>query len=157
VYRVDVDAYAIENLVMSGIFPVATSIVTLTVMFVVLLRIDVTVALLSLTVVPFLFLCLRYYMSTLVDREERVKTLESKLIERLYESFSAIRLIKSFAREPHESQRYAEAGEKTMRGRIDVTWQQSLFSIAVSTVTILGTALVLVVGGMHVLSGRMKV
>ena len=88
VYRVDVDAYAIENLVMSGLFPLATSIITLTVMFVILLKIDVTVALLSLIVVPFLYLCLRYYTSTMVDREERVKELESKLIERLYETFS---------------------------------------------------------------------
>src|SRR6185503_10696006 len=33
VYRVDVDAYAIENLVMSGIFPLATSMTSLIVMF----------------------------------------------------------------------------------------------------------------------------
>ena len=34
VYRIDVDSYAIENLVMSGIFPLATSVATLGVMFV---------------------------------------------------------------------------------------------------------------------------
>ena len=55
VYRVDVDAYAIENLVMSGIFPLATSIASLTVMFGVLLWMNVTIALLSLTVVPFMY------------------------------------------------------------------------------------------------------
>src|SRR5262249_10110832 len=33
VYRVDVDAYAVENLVMSGIFPLATSVTALVVMF----------------------------------------------------------------------------------------------------------------------------
>ena len=38
VYRVDVDAYAIENLVMSGLFPLATSIIALAVMFGVLLQ-----------------------------------------------------------------------------------------------------------------------
>ena len=57
---------------------------------------------------PFLYLCLRYYTSTLVNREERVKELESKLLERLYETFGAMRLVKSFAREPHELQRYAQ-------------------------------------------------
>src|SRR5262249_37850113 len=76
VYRVDVDAYAIENLVMSGIFPLATSVTALTVMFGILVRMNVTIALLSLTVVPFLYLCLRYYTSTLANREERVKELE---------------------------------------------------------------------------------
>src|SRR4029077_8858603 len=105
-------------------------------------KLDVTVALLSLTVVPFLYLCLRYYTSTLVNREERVKELESKLIQRLYETFSAIRLVKSFAREAHESARYATAGGQTMSARIALTWQQSLFSVVVSTITFLGTALV---------------
>jgi ATP-binding cassette subfamily B protein/subfamily B ATP-binding cassette protein MsbA len=157
VYRVDVDAYAIENLVMSGLFPLATSVITLIVMFVILLRIDVTVALLSLTVVPFLFLCLRFYMKTLVNREERTKELESKLLERLYETFAAIRLVKSFAREPYESDRYARAGRETMSARIAITWQQSLFSVIVTTITIVGTALVLIVGGERVITREMSV
>jgi ATP-binding cassette subfamily B protein/subfamily B ATP-binding cassette protein MsbA len=157
VYRVDVDAYSIENLSMSGVFPLATSIITLVVMFVILATRDVTVALLSLTVIPFLFLCLRYYASTLSDREERVKELEANLIARLYESFSAIRLVKSFAREPYETTRYAKAGDTTMHARIKVTWQQSLFGVVVGSIIVLGTALVLVVGGVHVMRGEMTV
>src|SRR5207249_1442132 len=129
VYRVDVDAYTIENLVMSGLFPLATSVITLVVMFAILLKLDRTVALLSLTVVPFLYLCLRYYSKTMVNREERVKEVESKLVERLYESFSAIRVVKSFAREPHEAARYATAGDRTMDARIAMTWQQSMFAV----------------------------
>jgi ATP-binding cassette subfamily B protein/subfamily B ATP-binding cassette protein MsbA len=157
VYRVDVDAYSIENLVMSGLFPLATSITALAVMFGILLRLNVTIALLSLTVVPFMYLCLRYYTSTLVNREERVKELESKLLSRLYETFGAIRLVKSFSRETHELQRYTEAGETTMNARIAITWQSSMFSVVVSTITILGTALVVIVGGNYVLKGLLTV
>src|SRR5436190_5946030 len=157
VYRVDIDAYSIENLVMSGLFPLATSIATLVVMFSILLYLDITVALLSLSVVPFLYFCLRYYTSTLVQREEKVKELESKLLERLYETFSAMRLVKSFAREPFELQRYSRAGANTMTARIAITWQQSLFGVVVSTITILGTGVVLIVGGVHVLNHRMTI
>jgi ATP-binding cassette subfamily B protein len=155
VYRVDVDSYSIDNLVMSGLFPLATSVTTLVVMFAILVKLDVTVALLSLTVIPFLYLCLRYYTNTLASREEGVKELESKLIERLYEVFGAIRLVKSFAREPYESARYASAGDRTMQARISVTWQQSMFGVVVGTITLLGTALILIVGGVHVLRGQM--
>jgi ATP-binding cassette subfamily B protein len=157
VYRIDVDSYAIENLVMSGIFPLATSVATLGVMFIILLRLDLTVALLSLSVVPFLYLCLRYYMNTIVARSERVKELESNLIARLYEVFSAIRLVKSFAREPFEMQRYTSFGTEVMNARIAITWQESLFGLAVALVTILGTALVVIVGGSHVLNRQMTV
>jgi ATP-binding cassette subfamily B protein len=157
VYRIDVDSYSIENLVMSGIIPLASSIATLAVMFVVLLRLDVTVALLSLAVVPFLYLCLRYYMKTIVARNEQVKELESRLIAQLYEVFSAIRLVKSYARERFETTRYTDFGRDVMHARIAITWQESLFAVAVALVTTLGTALVVIVGGMHVLRGEMTV
>ena len=157
VYRVDVDAYAIENLVMSGIFPLATSFTSLIVMFGFLLYKNMTIGLLSLTVVPFLYLCLRYYTSTLVNREERVKELESKLLERLYETFGAMRLVKSFAREGHELGRYGAAGETTMNARIAITWQQSVFSVVVSTITIFGTALIVIVGGNLVMKGQLTI
>jgi ATP-binding cassette subfamily B protein/subfamily B ATP-binding cassette protein MsbA len=157
VYRVDVDAYAIDNLVMSGLLPLATSVITLIVMFIVLLRLDATVALLSLATVPFLYLCLRYYMRTLIARTEQVKELESTLVQRLYEVFAAIRLVKSFAREPHETNRFTSFGRTVMGARIAITWQEALFGAVVSTITILGTALVLIVGGRHVLQGQMTI
>jgi ABC-type multidrug transport system fused ATPase/permease subunit len=157
VYRIDVDSYSIENLVMSGLFPLATSITTLVVMFVILARLDLTIAVLSLSILPFLYMCLRYYMTTLIARTERVKELESKLIERLYEVFSAIRLVKGFAREPHEAKRYTDFGRHVMNARIDITWQESMFAVAVGVITILGTALVLSVGGMQVLNGGMTI
>jgi ATP-binding cassette subfamily B protein/subfamily B ATP-binding cassette protein MsbA len=155
VYRVDVDAYAIENLVMSGVFPLATSTIALLVYFAVLLWMNVTIALLSLTVVPCMYFCLRYYMKTLVNREERVKELEAKLLGRLYETFGAMKLVKSFAREPYELQRYATNGVETMDARIAITWQQSLFSVVVSSITIVGTAVVVIVGGRFVMTGQL--
>lgn len=89
VYRLEADAYSINDLVIGGVFPLATSILTLAVMFVVLLRLDVTLALLSLAVLPFLYVCLRYYSMRMIDRAERVKELESKLIGRVYEILSS--------------------------------------------------------------------
>lgn len=157
VYRIDVDSYAIENLVMSGIIPLASSITTLVVMFAILLRMDFTVAMLSLTVVPFLYLCLRYYMNIIVARNEHVKELEAKLMARLYEVFNAIRLVKSYAREGFEANRYTGFGSEVMHARIAITWQESLFGVAVALITILGTALVIIVGGTHVLNGEMSV
>jgi len=157
VYRLESDAYSIENLVMSGMFPLASAVITLAVMFTILAKMDVTIALLSLTVVPFLYACLRYYTRTLVSREERVKELESKLVERLYEVFAAMRLVKSFAREPFEAERFGRTGDEVMRARIRITWQESFFAVVVSTITILGTALVLTFGGWHVLQGKMTI
>src|SRR5437870_2884964 len=44
-----------------------------------------------------------------------------------------------------------------MMALIALTWQQSVFSALVTTITILGTGLVVIVGGLHVMRGRMTV
>jgi ATP-binding cassette subfamily B protein/subfamily B ATP-binding cassette protein MsbA len=157
VYRLETDAYCVHDLVMSGMLPLVTSTLTLAAMFVVLLRLDWQLALLSLTIIPLLYVCLRYYSLRMVDRAERVKELESKLVERLYEILSSIKVIKSFAREPHELQRFATSGAETMNARLRFTWQESLFTLAVTAITVGGTALVLAVGGIHVLQGSLTI
>ena len=157
VYRLEADAYCVHDLVMSGMLPLATALLTLGAMFFVLLKLHVTLALLSLVVVPFLFVSLRYYSKRMVDRAEHVKQLESKLIERLYEILSSIKVVKGFAREPHELERFSTSGAETMHARLRYTWQQSLFTMLVSAITMTGTALVLGVGGALVLRGELTV
>ena len=155
VYRLDADAYCVNDLVMGGFFPLLVAALKLTVMFAVLLYLDWTLALLSLAVAPMLYLCLRFYSRTMLARAERVKELESTLIERAFEILSSIAAVKSFARERHELARFSRSGDETMRARLSLTWQESIFSLVVTAITLVGTALVLIVGGTHVLDGTL--
>jgi ATP-binding cassette subfamily B protein len=157
VYRLDADAYCIDNLVMTGLFPMGSAALTLIVMLAILVKIDALLATLALLVVPFLYWLLRVYTSPLGERAESVKELESALSERLYETFSAIRVVKSFARERYEKDRFAGRASDAMRARVRLTWNESLFSLAITAVTIFGTTLVLWVGGLHVLRGQLTV
>jgi ABC-type multidrug transport system fused ATPase/permease subunit len=157
VYRIDADAYCIDNLVMKGIFPLGSAALTLVVMLAILIKLDSMLAVLALCVVPFLYWVLRVYTTPLGDRAERVKELESTLAERLYEKFAAIRVVKSFGRERYEQERFGARSMEAMRERIRLTWQESLFSVAITGVTMVGTALVLWVGGLHVLRGELTV
>jgi ABC-type multidrug transport system fused ATPase/permease subunit len=68
-----------------------------------------------------------------------------------------MKLVKSFARETFELSRYTTTGVTTMKARVKLTWQQSLFSVVVSTITIVGTALVVIVGGDYVMTGRLTI
>ena len=157
VYRLDADTYCINDLVTGGALPIALAALHLAVMFGVILTLDATLALLALAVAPFLYLCLRYHATTLSERAEKVKTLESGLVERAYETLRSIAAIKSFARERHELGRFAHASRDTARARVRLTWQESLFSLAVTAVTLAGTAVILVAGGLHVRDGTLTV
>ena len=157
VYRLDADAYCVDDLVIGGVFPLTVAAMNLGLMFGVLVYLDLTLALLSLSVAPFLYLCLRRHARTMTGQAERVKSLESGLIERILDVLSSIAAVKSFTRERYELRRFAAVGDRTRRARLDLTWQESLFSVTVTGVTLAGTALVLGVGGLHVLEGRLTV
>ncbi len=155
VYRLDADAHCVDDLIIGGVFPLTLATLNLSVMFAVLVYMDSTLALLSLVVAPFLYVCLRFYSRTMLERAERVKALEATLIERAFEILSSVAAVKSFTRERHELERFSASGDDTMRARLNLTWQESLFSVAVTAITLAGTALVLVVGGLHVLDGTL--
>src|SRR5215207_6629176 len=157
VYGLEADAAGLEQLVLRGLFPIAFSTITLVVMFGVLMWIDASLALVSLAVVPFMFVWIRWAGQRLRPGAERTKHLESRLTARLHESFAAIRLIKSFAREPYESGRFADAADAALRARVGLSRNEALFSVVVGGLTILGSTLVLVVGGLLVLRGELTV
>ena len=157
VYRLDADAYCVDDLIIGGVFPLLLAGLNLAVMFAVLVYVDLTLALLALIVLPFLYLSLRRNTGPISERAESVKLGESTLIERAFEVLSSIAAVKSFGRERHELERFSAAGAKTMRARLGLTWQESRFSLSVTAITLLGTALVLLVGGLHVLNGQLTV
>jgi ATP-binding cassette subfamily B protein len=157
VYRVSNDATCLEQLLLRGVFPMAFSILTLVGMFTVLIRIEPTLAVLALAVVPFLYVSLRLHLRRMHDGADRAKKLESALAGRVMESLSAIRLVKAFAREEHELSRFNTVARSAMRERLSVTRLESFFSFLVGSVTVLGTSAVLGVGALYVSQGRITV
>ena len=157
IYRLDADAYCVNNIIMSGLFPLLSSLLTLLLMFVILFQIEWSLALLSLVVIPPLFLVINRYSERLSERTERVKEMESGIFNLVHEVFSSIKLVKAFSREHYERERFLEKGTQTVRARLRVTFQESLFSFVVSALTYAGTAIVLGVGGWHVLRGTLTI
>jgi ATP-binding cassette, subfamily B, bacterial len=157
IYHIENDSYCVESLTVSGILPLAGAAATLASMFVVLLRINWQVALMSLVVVPFLLWVNRYYSGRIVDRSEQVKNMEAGVINFFHEVFSSIRLVKAFARESHEQRRFKDKGATTLDARIKLTLQESLFAAMINVVTTGGTTAILFVGGYNVYRRRMSI
>jgi ABC-type multidrug transport system fused ATPase/permease subunit len=157
VQRLEGDTRCVEQIVIRGIFPVAFSALTLAVMFVVLIAIDGWLALLALAIVPPLYLWLRYYARRMAPRADHARRTDARLSTRLYETLSAIRLIKSHAREDHERARFSAVAHDNAEAWIGVGHQGTVFSIVTGALTIAGSTLVLLVGGLAVLDGRITI
>jgi ABC-type multidrug transport system fused ATPase/permease subunit len=155
-YRLEADACCLEHLVMRGVFPIVFSFLTLLAMFAILAGIDLQLALVSLAVVPFLFVWLKFYTRRMQPKARDAKELESAMVQRLHESLASIRLVKSYAREDYEQGRFSKAAARALMARIATTRQESLFAAVVTSLTGLGTSLVILVGGFSVLHGRIS-
>ena len=153
VYRLSADTTCIEQLILRAAIPALSSVVTLVAMFVVLLGINPWLALVSLAVIPGLWLSLRVHSQRVAGEAARVKALESRAMEHAQESLSVIRLVKTFAREPYERERFSGATRTATQARLELTRREAQFSFVVGALTTTGTMLVLVVGGTMVVSG----
>jgi ATP-binding cassette, subfamily B, bacterial len=153
VYRLTADAPCVEQLMLRAAIPALSSAVTLLTMFIVLTGIHPWLALVSLAVIPGLWLSLRLHTRRVAGEAARVKALESRALEHAQESLTVIRLVKTFAREPYERGRFSGATATATDARLALTRQEAQFSFMVGALTTAGTTLVLVVGGMMVVSG----
>ena len=156
IYAVNFQGDAAARLVMT-VPPLVQSGLTLVGMCWIVFRIDRTLALLSLTVIPFLYYSVRYYVKHIQARLQRVVELEGESLSIVHEAISMLRVIVAFGREDHEHRRFIDQGRRAVGERIKVTVRQTMFTLAVNAITAVGTALVLGFGAYHVMRGKLTV
>jgi ATP-binding cassette subfamily B protein len=155
-FQINTQASAVGAVTVS-IPPLLQSVLTLVGMFVVIERIQPMLALLSLTVVPFVYLSAGYYTRRIEPRVYDVRKLEGDSLTIVHEAMSMLRVIVAFGRERHEFAKFRAQGEEAVGARVSLTVRQTVFTLAVTMITALGTALVLGFGAHHVLQKDMTV
>jgi ATP-binding cassette, subfamily B, bacterial len=153
-YRINFEAKAVGEMSVA-LPPLAQSVLTLIGMFVIALRIDATLALLSLVAVPFVSYSTSYYGKHIEPRLIRVRDLESKSLTIVNDTFNMLRVICAFNREDHEHRLFHEQGKAAVDARVNITVRQTVFSLAVALSTAAGIALILGFGAHDVLRHRL--
>ena len=100
----------------------------------------------SITVVPLLYWAIHYYATHIQQRLLQVKGMEADCLSVVHDAVSMLPVITAFQREDHELERFRTKTGHAINARVDVTVRQTLFSLAVTTTTAIGTAMVLGVG-----------
>jgi ATP-binding cassette, subfamily B, bacterial len=153
-YQINNQAAAV-GAVTVAIPPVLTSVLTLVGMFVVVFKIEPTLAYVSLSVVPFIYYSAGYYMRRIEPRLREVRQMEGLSLTIVHEAMAMLRVIVAFGREAFEYQRFRKQGEEAVDARVKLTVRQTAFSLMVTMITAVGTALVLGLGAHYVIQGRM--
>ncbi|HSF19250.1 MAG TPA: ABC transporter ATP-binding protein [Vicinamibacteria bacterium] len=153
IYAINNQGNSVPGLIMS-IQPLAQSSITLVGMFWIAFAIDPQLALLALSVVPFLYYSVVYYAKHIVPQLQRVKSMEIESLSIVHEALNMLRVIVAFGREDYEYDRFRKQGENAVDARVKLTVKQTVFSLAVNMTTALGTSLVLGFGAYRALQGK---
>ncbi|MBA2517299.1 MAG: ABC transporter ATP-binding protein [Solirubrobacterales bacterium] len=149
-FQVNNQAAAVGSVTVA-IPPLLQSVVTLFGMFFIVYKIEPFLAMLSLTVVPFIYYSAGYYARRIQPRVMRVRSLEGGSLAIVHEAMAMLRVIIAFGRESHEYQRFRRQAEEAVDARVALTVRQTVFSLVVTMTTAAGTALVLGFGAYGVL------
>jgi ATP-binding cassette subfamily B protein len=152
-YAINFEAAAAGTLILS-IQPLVQAFLTLVGMVWISFKIDSSLALLALAVVPLLYWAIHYYATHIQQRLLEVKGMEADCLSVVHDAVSMLPVITAFQTEDHELARFRTKTGHAMNARVDVTVRQTLFSLAVTTTTGIGTAMVLGVGAYHAIEGR---
>jgi ATP-binding cassette subfamily B protein/subfamily B ATP-binding cassette protein MsbA len=156
-YRLTSDTFAIQTLTMNGFFPILTSAVLLGGMLVVMLRLDLVLTIVALSVIPLLFLSIGAMSRriTALATDSRIK--ESALWAVAQRTMSSIRVIQAFTTEEDEHRRFVTTSGESLAANLRLYTFQTVYASLVNVVIAGGTAAVLWFGATHVLEGKLTV
>jgi ABC-type multidrug transport system fused ATPase/permease subunit len=155
--RVTSDVKEVRTLLVDSIVEVGSSFFILIGMLVIMMWMSPQLTLLSLLAVPFLFLAVRRYRSALVERMRVVRAKEGAIASVIQEAVTGIRAVKIFGREEDELERFRTESEDSLRASVDSSLIEAKFSLVLGVVGGVGTAVVLYLGALQVLSGALSV
>jgi len=156
-YRVTADTYAIQTLTMNGLFPILSALVLLGGMFLIMMRMDVLLTILALSVCPMLFGSIALLSARITTAATHARQRESAVYSLVQRAMSAIRVVQAFTKEEDEQRKFMAASQESLAAGLRLYTVQTLYSGTVNVVIALGTAVVVWVGARHVLAGRLTV
>ncbi len=150
------DTNTLRDVYSEYLVSVITHILTIIGICVVMFMIDSQLAMLVLLTFPLLFYALLAILRTVRISARRQRQQESLLVSRLSEVLGAMPLVQAFGREAFESERFTASSARSKQESIRTAQAEAAAARLVEVARAFGTALMIVLGGMQVLRGRIS-
>jgi ATP-binding cassette subfamily B protein len=155
--RVTSDVDTLRQFIGQGFLQLIGALITLIVVAIVLFATNWQLALVEVLSIPIIFALLGFFIQRVRPLFMAAQAKLGALNTILQENLAGIRVVRSFAREPHEVQRYTGINQELADVNIDVTRKFSINFPAIFMVVNVTTLLVVLVGGFQVIGNTLKV
>jgi subfamily B ATP-binding cassette protein MsbA len=154
--RVTDDIDAVQNFINSALLGIVVDLLTLVGMMGVMFYVNWKFTLIALSVAPALFAVV-YFLTRRIKRASRaVRKSESELTSIVEEALTSARVVKAFAREDYEMQRFESESLENVETALRARSLKATLAPLVEVIVAVGTCLVLWYGARLALNGRIS-
>lgn len=157
VRRVTSDSNCLSTLVTGVWLPVVTSVLTLIVLFSIMWQLDHVLAVLAAVVAAPMAILMRYFAPRMAERAYEREEAAGQVWSVAEQTLTALPVVQAFGREAHERSRFSGVADRSARAYLRSLMTQIQFSLSINGCQALGVALIMLVGGTHVLQGSLSI
>jgi ATP-binding cassette subfamily B protein len=148
------DLGAVRTFVGPGLMYSLNTFVTAVGAFALMLGIDVKLTLYAMIPMPLMAIMVNRFMTRINETFERIQEQFAKISTKAQESLSGIRVIKAYVREQHEIGGFRKLNEAYVNKNLELVRIESFLWSAMGFLSGLGALVLLWLGGLEVMSGR---
>jgi len=154
-FRVAYDSQSIQTIYNKGFTNIFGSTITLIGTFVIMLRLDWQLTLISLAIVPLIVGAIYLFAHRIRRESTSIQEQESAVLAQAQEGLSSIRMVHAFGREEFEVHQFQQQARQSLQANLRLTLTNVNSALVISTLMVVGTAAMYYVGTLHVLAGTL--
>jgi ATP-binding cassette subfamily B protein/subfamily B ATP-binding cassette protein MsbA len=154
-FRVAYDSQSIQTIYNKGFTNIFGSVITLIGTFVIMLRLDWQLTLVSLAIVPLVVGAIYLFAHRIRRESTSIQEQESAVLAQAQEGLSSIRMVHAFGREEFEVRQFQQQAAQSLQANLRLTLTNVNSALVISTLMVVGTAVMYYIGTLHVLAGTL--
>jgi ATP-binding cassette subfamily B protein/subfamily B ATP-binding cassette protein MsbA len=154
-FRVAYDSQSIQTIYNKGFTNIFSSVITLIGTFLIMLRLDWELTMVSLAIVPLVVGAIYLFAHRIRRESTSIQEQESAVLAQAQEGLSSIRMVHAFGREEFEVRQFQQQARQSLQANLRLTLTNVNSALVISTLMVIGTAAMYYIGSLHVLSGTL--
>jgi len=154
-FRVAYDSQSIQTIYNKGFTNIFASVITLVGTFLIMLRLDWQLTLVSLAIVPLVVATIYLFAQRIRRESTSIQERESAVLTQAQEGLSSIRMVHAFGREEFEVLQFQQQARQSLQANLRLTLTNVNSALVISTLMVIGTAAMYYIGSLHVLAGTL--
>ncbi len=154
-FRVAYDSQSIQTIYNKGFTNIFGSVITLIGTFVIMLQLDWQLTLVSLGIVPLVVGAIYLFAHRIRRESTSIQEHESAVLAQAQEGLSSIRMVHAFGREDFEVRQFQQQARQSLQANLRLTLTNVNSALVISTLMVVGTAVMYYIGTLHVLAGTL--